>query len=344
MAQDKPTRLIDIAERAGVSRVVVGQVLNRSGGANVRISEETRKRVLKIARQMNYRPNRAAQQLRGKRTHLLGLILDTVNLPVFSARLAKIEGEAHQRGYRLVVGQSHHDPESVQEYLHDFVDRGVEGVLCLFDLMRGYREELKPVFKGCPHVVFHAAAVGAGHGCVRVDTAQGMGMIIDHLVERGRKRIGLELWSPSDELMQVRSRAFEESLKRHGMRPLKKRTWTSPSEAQKPDQAMLDDCIDKLVVKGEADAIVCSNDVWAVRLIQRLRRRGLSVPGDVAVTGYDNLEMAEIVEPSLTTIDQCHDDYAKAALDLLEESMAGKMTPNRRIKTISPRLVVREST
>ncbi|QDT66406.1 LacI family DNA-binding transcriptional regulator [Calycomorphotria hydatis] len=337
-------RLVDIAAEAGVSRAVVGQVLNRSGGTSVRVSEATRERVLKIAKRLNYRPNRAAQQLRGKPTRMFGVILDTVNLPVFSARLSAIEAEAHRRRFRLVIGQVHHDSSAIQEYLDDFADRGIDGVLCLFDVMRDIRSDLSKVFEERPSVVIHAAPVIDDQPCVRVDTESAISMLIEHLVQRGRKKIGLSLWSLTDELMQLRKDVWERVLTEHGLEVSEDLLWVNPAGVQKPTSEAIDECIVALVKNQGVDAIVSSNDMWAVRLVQALRRHGYQVPQDVAVTGYDNLDISEIIEPGVTTIDQCHESYAVAALDLLEASLKGEIPAEIRNRVIAPKLVVREST
>jgi DNA-binding LacI/PurR family transcriptional regulator len=337
-------RLVDIARRAGVSRAAVGHILNHSGANNVRVSSETRAKVVRIAKQMNYRPNRAAQQLRGKPTKMLGVILDTVNMAVFSARLACIEAEARRRGYRMVIGQVHHDPAEISGYLDDFADRGIDGVLCLFDVMEDIRPTLLPVFRNRPKVVIHAAALHKTQPCVRVDTASAIRQLVDHLVSRGRKRIGLEVWSTADSLMAVRQAAWKDAVEAHKLPGSKKLIWMNPEAAQRPTREAVDDCIQQLVVEQRVDAIIASNDEWAARIIQGLRRHKIEVPRDVAVTGYDNLDIAEIIEPPLTTIDQCHADYAAAAVDLLEATLAGPLAPSDRLRLIEPKLVIREST
>lgn len=337
-------RLIDIARRAGVSRAAVGHVLNHSGQDSVRVSEATRRRVLKIAKDMNYRPNRAAQQLRGKPTRMLGVILDTVNTAVFSARLACIEAEAHRRGYRMVMGQVHHEPSEIQGYLDDFADRGIEGVLCLFDVMQDIRPMLEGVFEGRRGIVIHAAPILNSQPCVRVNTTAAIEQIVDHLLDRGRRRIGLQLWSMTDRLMTLRRQAWESVLARRGLPADEELIWINPLGSQRPSREIIEGALDRLISEQSVDAIIASNDEWAVSFIQGLRRRGLNVPRDVAITGYDNLPISEVIEPALTTIDQCHNDYAVAALDLLEASLQGGPAEAAPERIIQPRLIIREST
>ncbi len=342
--RNQKVRLIDIAKKAGVSRAAVGHILNQSGKDNVRVSEETRARVMEIATALDYRPNQAAQQLRGRPNKTLGVILDTVNTAVFSARLAAVEIEARRRGYRLVIGQVHQDPKEIQAYLEDFYSRGIDGVLCLFDAIQGIRDDLQTVFRTSSRAVIHASPILSSQSCVRVDTASAVNQLVDHLVERGRKRIAMELWSMSDSLMSVRADAWKAAVKRHRLSSADKLIWVNPMGAQRPTAEVIDQCVQKLVISQKADAILASNDEWAVRLIQGLRRYGKEVPRDVAVTGYDNLDIAEVIEPALTTIDQCHADYAEAAVDLMIQSIKGKVTGDNKVRIIQPRLIVRDST
>jgi len=100
-----------------------------------------------------------------------------------------------------------------------------------------------------------------------------------------------------------------------------------------------------MVRECRADAILASNDIWATRFMLQMQKDGLRVPEDVAVIGYDNLDIASVVSPALTTIDQCHDEYATTVLDLLLDVAAGRrIAADRRIRTIQPRLIIREST
>lgn len=115
--------------------------------------------------------------------------------------------------------------------------------------------------------------------------------------------------------------------------------WAGAGSASRPHAEHLNDAIRKLVGHGWIDALIASNDIWAVRFIQHLNEHGWRVPQAVAVSGYDNLDLATVVEPNLTTVDQQHESYAREALSLLLDGAA-----NRPERVIIPRLIVREST
>ena len=338
----RPT-LSDIAAAAAVSRSAAARVLLGTGGEHVRVSAVTRARIEAAAGRLRYAPNRQAQQLRGVSSKTIGVILDSLNLPVMSQRLFALEGVASQRGYRLVVGRTHGQTETLEEYVADFTGRGVEAVLCLFDLAPGRDERAKACFGKFRKVVFHGRPAWPGGYSVRVDTEAAINDCVDHLIARGKKTLALALGNfASDELMERRRSAFIRRLARHDRKGF---VWDAAAGDGNPSPDILDRGIASMVRECRADAILASNDIWATRFLLQMQKDGLRVPQDVSVIGYDNLDIASVVSPALTTIDQCHDEYAATVLDLLLDVAAGRrLVTGRRIRTIKPRLLVREST
>jgi DNA-binding LacI/PurR family transcriptional regulator len=343
-SRPKAVRLLDVARAAGVSRVAAAHVLNGAGSASVRVSESTRLRVETIARQLNYRPNRAAQQLRGLPSGLIGVIFDS-QWPTNLQRLSLLEQAGIAHGLRFMVGQVHGDPRLAARYLDDFADRGVQGILCIVDLKTCFLGELQPLFQGRQNVIFPGRPLDENGMCVRVDTEDGVRQSVAHLLERGRNRIGLLLSHSTDEFMTLRRQGYTAEFAARGLSIEPNLLWCAEAESGLPDAEALDRAIDILVVQERADAVIAADDVWAVRLIQRLKARGYRVPTDVAVVGYDNLDLATVIEPALTTVDQDHAAYGRAVIKMLRQLIEqGSVEPAARTAVIKPRLVVREST
>lgn len=338
----RPT-LTDIAVAAAVSRSAAARVLLGTGGESVRVSAATRERIEAAAQRLNYSPNRLAQQLRGVSSRTIGVILDSQNTPVMSQRLFALESVASRSGYRLIVGRTHGQVETLREYVADFSGRAVEAIFCLFDLEPGRDERVKLCFGDFRKVVFHGRPAWRAGYSVRVDTESAINDCVDHLMVLGRKMPALALWhGAQDELMELRKSAFLKRMAKHGRKGI---VWDAGVEGGLPPPNVLDLGIDYMVKKRKADAILASNDIWATRFILEMQRNGMRVPEDVAVVGYDDLDIASVISPALTTIDQCHEDYAEAALKLLLAVAAGRRIPVReRIRTITPRLIIREST
>lgn len=338
-------RLIDVALEAGVSRMAAAHVINGTGGSTVRVSQPTRQRILEAAARLNYRPNRIAQQLRGAKSRMLGVIYDTASTAVMWARLTALDREAVRHGYRLMIGQVRSDPEGIQEYFNDFFGRGLDGVICLFDPLRTYEHTIRPMIDRAAHVVFFGRRFAEGAACVRVDTTDGVRQSVAHLVERGRQRPGLVVWNAEDQRSVFRREGFFAELEARKLPIEKQRIWAADTGPEDPSLETLDRAIDALVGQFDADSLIIDDDVWAVRFIQRLKDRGLRVPEDVAVIGYDNLEMGTVVDPPLTTIDQDHEACARAILELLLAMIEGKDSgSSQREIIIRPKLIVRKST
>lgn len=337
----RPT-LADVAKAASVSRSAAARVLLGTGGDHVRVAPATRQRIEAAAQHLRYAPNRSAQQLRGISSKTIGVVLNTQNLPVMSQRLFALEAEASRRGWRLLIGHTRDQPESLRDYVADFTGRASEAIFCLFDLAPGRDELARQCFGDLKNVVFHARPAWAGGYCVRVDTEFGIGECVDHLVKSGRKSPALCLWnSARDELMVLREKAFRQRIQHHGLRGF---VWDAPVQSPDPSPAVLDQGIDFLVHQCQADAILASNDIVATRFILQLQKQGLRVPEDVAIIGYDNLDIASVVSPTLTTVDQCHETYAQSALGLLEDIAFQRAIPRDQcIRTVRPRLILRES-
>lgn len=334
--------LADVARAAGVSRTTAAKVLLGTGGDHVRVSESTTLNVSRAATQLHYRPNRAAQRLAGAQTKTFGVLMDTVNATVMNDRLAAIEREASRRGYRLLIGQLHNRVSVLGDYLSDFDSRGVDAIFCLFDLTVERNTRLLPVTGSRGDIVYHGMPLVPDGYCVRVDTANAVSRLVGHLLETGKKRIGIELSNLNDRLIVVRREAYVQALTSHGVTVEDSLIWTAEAGPGPASSAQADEAVEALVGRGAADAIIATNDLWAVRLIQALKRRHVDVPGEVAVTGYDNLELSTVIDPALTTIDQDHAAYAQAALDLLMRAAAGDRSGET--ITIEPQLIIREST
>ncbi len=338
----KRATLSDIAREAGVSRSAVARVLLGTGGEQVRVSEATSRRIEAAASQLRYTPNRQAQQLRGVSSKTIGVILDTQNVAVMSQRLFALESAASRQGYRLLVGQTHGQVEALQEYAADFTGRAVEAVLCLFDLVPGRDARVRECFHGFRKVVFHARPAWKGGYCVRVDTEAAIDACVDHLVAGGKRNPALALWNcAGDELMERRRNAFLQRLSLHACKGI---VWDAGAKTITPSPAILDNGIDFMVRKCRADSIIASNDIWATRFMLKLQAAGKRIPEDVAVIGYDNLDIASVISPALTTIDPSHDDYAAGALRLLLDVAADRrIATNQRTIVVQPKLVIRAS-
>lgn len=342
-------RQIDVARKAGVSRACVSIVLNPSGSKTTnRISEPTAKKVRRIADQMGYRPNIAAQQLAGVRSRVIGLLLDGNYDAMPTSRLVKIlfamQRQAYEYGYRLLLANTY-DDDQVRHYIEDFKSRGVEGVLCMhLSSARPTCNSLVSELAKMDRVVyFRKPFTTSKQSYVHVDYADGVAQAVAHLAAQGRKRIGMAVYSTKPEPMVARIAGYKAGLKAAGRKYEASLLWKGPHIGL-PNPALIDGVIDQLVNTQKCDAIIASNDTWAVEIIKALHKRKLHVPDDVAIIGFDNIEdRATSVEPELTTIDHNDEKIGQAMVDLVLGKHSSAGFRRGQVDTIKPFLVVRDS-
>ncbi len=340
--------LQSIAERVGVSRVTVGHVLLGTGTGNIRVAEKTSNRIRKAAKQMGYQPNRMAQQLAGRASNVIGVVIDSRSPAVFFSRLSAIEQFASVSGYRLMVGQTHNDLGQLREYCNDFASRGIDGVICITHRYPDFGEQVADIFAKLKNVVFigQPASERTDLNIVAVDTVSGIRQAVEHLTSNNRKRIGLQLFTSGSYAMEQRRQGYCEGLKNSKIK-IDERLIVDigPSGSMSPTaSSAVSQSVDTLIDEHHVDAIISTNDIVAVHTIKCLKSRGLRVPEDVAVIGHDNTDITNMYEPSITSIDQQTDVVTLTAMKLLIKLIANKtLTAQERHTIIDPQLVTRES-
>ena len=345
--------LNDVAKLAGVSRWVVGSVLN-GGSGNSRCSKDTEDKVREAARILSYHPNHAARLLRGKRSHTFGMLVAAAGDPLRSFLVQFLDAESVKIGCNTIIGNTVVGPDRFEACIDDFVRRGVDGVL--YAVHHWFDVDRESLVKRIPNVVFYEDPGIENAAYVAVDRSESVRLAVRHLIERGSRRIGLAVMSLSRPTHLDRQSGFQAELASHGREfesdlvfngepfglayaryDRSTNRWNFPTE-------MMDLVIDKLVVDQKADAIVAHDDFWAAALIRRLRARGIDVPNQVAVVGYLNHYLADWTEPPLTTIDLQHETAAHQMVGLLERMVNEEsLGAEDRVVKVQPKLIVRES-
>lgn len=337
-------RLADVAERAGVSRVAAGYVLLGSGAGHVRVSEAVARRVLDVARELGYQPNRSAQRLNGRGGNLLGVIVNTDAPEIELCRLVELERLAWKRGYQLAISAlpPRCNTEDAVRLASSLSAQGAAGIVFLTGGVNAVQlKEMKhapacAVYCGIPPVI------GAASGVV-MDLEYGYRQAIRHFAATGRRRIGvmgIDWVTYSDVYSDYRLEAVRDEAVLCGV-SIVALPVAVDAEHRTPSREKAGALADALLAKG-VDALLAYSDMTALRMIQVLHKRGVRIPGDVAVCGLNNLDVAELSFPALTTIDERAGAVSAAMLDLIIAQLQGEETePAQRV--IQPELIVRES-
>ena len=325
----------DIARDLGVSLMTVSKALRSHSD----ISEATKRRVLKRARELNYRPNWIARSLVTRRTYMVGLIIPDL-MHSFFAEVAKgIARKFEPLGYQIVISNSEENPDAELREIQVLLDRSVDGII-IAAAQSNVRGELFKILetRKIPYVLIDRLPAGfEGHFVGGRDEEIGM-MATEHLIDEGCRRIA-HLRGPGNSTGSGRLRGYRRALAKHQLE--------APADyvvsGQHEDSTGYEGMRKLLGVSPRPDGVFCYNDPVAAGAIKAILEAGLKVPHDIAVIGAGNVHYSDLLRVPLSTIDQSSSLIGETAADLLVECIEAKNPVSPRRVLIPPRLIARES-
>ena len=306
MESHREPTLADVAQTAGVSLTTVSRVLNNRGY----LSQETRERVAAAIAQLNYRPNQIARALHGKSTQSIGLIVPTVALPFFGELTEHVEDFLADHGYRTFVCNSMGKAEREREYLDLLVSHRVDGIISSAhnDGLADYSSIHLPMVS-----VDRDLSPTVPNVCC--DNEAGGRIAAEHLLKRGARRPAL-LTSRTG-THNLREKGYRQVLQQAGIEPVVLTVGFNTPDAER--SGLIRERLD--LVSGDIDAVFATDDLTAAQVIEWASERGLRVPEDFKVVGFDGTVAMRRALPALTTIQQPIADLARAAVDLLVDQI-----------------------
>ena len=297
---NRRTTLQDVAREAGVTHVTVHNVLNNKG----RVSDEMRARVTLAARKLDYRSNLLARTLKTGRSHGIGVLVYNLASFLASQQLAGVEAAAREAGYHLIVTAHDEDAASAVQILEEMRDRQIDGVISLSaaaNSMTTVAEHLPKL--QVPFVFgFHTPPQHESNptaDCVVVDDKHGGELAARHLLNLGRRRL-LFMGPPNSIAAQQRLEGVRAELRAHDLNGNDVQFLATEGWRSDAARKTLGERWDGLT---HPDAIVAGSDDLAAGCLQFLARRGLRVPDDVALVGFDNAQLSAALMPPLTTVE-----------------------------------------
>lgn len=321
--------LAEVARRAGVSAATVSRVMN---GRTV-VSPTVRDRVLRVVRQLNYAPNVHAQALAGGRSRTIGMIVSNIENPFFLGVFMALEESAAQQGYEVLVEHTGYQRERLVESIHSMLKRRVEGLAVIVSEMdRSLIDELAA--QDVPVVFFDVGRPARNITSIRVRYDKGTQRIAEYLYSLGHRRFGFVGHHAGLGPLEERKRTFTDVMESFGgaVRFATASGSDSPSGGRHAAGELLSSPL-------KPTAILCANDHMAVGVLRELQDRGLRVPADVSVAGFDNIALAEHLCPALTTVRIPQREIGHLTFEAL---LFGDAAKPRDI-VIEPELIVRES-
>lgn len=326
--------IYDIAKAAGVSAATVSKVINQTG----RISEATQFKIRKIMNELNYQPSLVASALTKKRTYSIGLLIPDLANPFFAEIAKSVEKHAQEFGFSLIICNTDNDIKKEERYIGLLKQKSVDGII----LGTGVRNDvtLKMLIQQkLPIALIARDLPSLPVDAVMVDDFLGGYLATSHLIQLGHRHIAVL----SEELTVVSSR---ERIRGY-MQALEEAEICFQEELMVVSPSQIDDSKKTAGLLLDSDfpptAIFACNDVLAIGTIQAARQRGIRVPLDLSVVGFDNTILATIIDPPLTTVAQPIQELGKQVIDLIISEINDQKQTKQRV-VLTPEIVIRQST
>jgi len=328
------TTIKDVARESGVNISTVSRALNNEYGVN----PETRDLVLAVAQRLNYRPNRVARGLVTGRSHSLALIVSDIRNPFF-AEVARGAADAARADHcDLVLCNSDLDPVRQMEYVQSLLEKRVDGIL--MNSVAALTPEDQKQLAGCgvPIVLLNRTVASRAFSTVSADNEAGGVLAAQHLLELGHRDIAHITGPRQHGNLSDRSRGFVETLLAapNPVTPLVLHGAFNFEGGRELTSKMLDQ-------HPEITAIFAANDVMAFGAVRTILDRGLRIPDDISLIGFDNIEFSSIIHPPLTTIHQPKYEMGHAAVEILLQLARDKTRRTPESRVLGVELVERQS-
>lgn len=308
------TDLKEVAQRAGVSRATAA----RAFASPDMLRAKTREQVLAAARELGFRPNRLGRQMRLQTTQLLGVVVPNLLNPVFAEQFQAMEQAARARGYNLLLATTDYDAERESEVVEDLLRQRVDGLVLTVTDAQSNRVLQALAQEATPFVLAYHQPGNRDYSAVSVDNRAGMALATRHLLAAGHRRIGMVAGAASQsDRARLRYAGYQEAMHAAGLQALPLIEMPAHTQA---DFAAIESWLQGPMAPS---ALLCSNDLLAISLINELRRNGWSVPQQLSVMGFDGIALGTQMHPTLCSVVQPIAELARTLIDQLLAQIAG---------------------
>jgi LacI family transcriptional regulator len=322
----------DVAARAGVSYTTVSHVVNKTK----RVSDHVRNDVEAAIRELGYVPNTVARSLKQRATLTIGLLISNSTNPFFAELARGIEDACYQRGYSVILCNSDDDPEREQAYLRVLLEKRVDGLIIgSTGENTTFAKQLQKL--RVPLMIIDRPIAGVDSNLVQVDHEQGGYLATQHLLELGHRDIGC-IAGPSTAIVSLyRVAGYRRALADAGLPYREELVVESDFTCEGGYQSAA-----RLLARSKLSAVFAGNDLMGIGILRRAREQRISVPEQLSVIGFDDIELCRYVYPALTTVGHSIRRQGELATATLIQSITTG-SAHRQI-TLEPSVFIREST
>lgn len=331
--------LKDVAARAGVSYQTVSKVLNN----RAQVTPETRERIWQAVSDLGYKPNVSARNLRKQASNLIGYawhyMPDEFVHPILDAFVHSAANAAETQGYHLLTFVADGGMPRPDVYRELYSRNQVAGFLLADTVHDDPRVEML-MEEGIPFVTFGRANDEWDFHWVDVDGSHGLQLVVEHLLERGHRRIGFITWPTGSQSGAYREKGYRKALAKRGIEPDEQLIVRGEHSAQLGRDGVRQ--LLQLPAERRPTAIACVSDLVAIGALDGAARAGLQVGQELAITGFDDFPLVQYTQPPLTSVRQPIDAVGQRVVDLLLKQIDGEEVQEKGI-LLKPQLIVRAS-
>ena len=327
----------DIAEKLNITASTVSRALNN----NPRISELTKKAVLKTAKQLNYQPNNIAAALRHGKSHIIGIIVPTADRAFFSSVVRGIEDMANNLNYKVIICQSYDNYEKEIQTIDALLSARVDGIIASIGKNTENFDHFKRVqAEGIPLVLFDRTTDALEVSQVMIDDYLGAYKVVEHLIQQGCKRIAHFTSPKKVSIFKERLRGYMDALSDYGI-PYDEELVVKSNLQLEDGRVSMEQL---LKLKDRPDAVFSASDYGAMGAMQVLKENKYKIPQEVALAGFSNDPFTSFTDPALTTVDQFSMTMGKKTAEIFFEQLkSGEKEAVPQKIVLKPELIIRAS-
>jgi LacI family transcriptional regulator len=325
----------EIAAKANVSIATVSRVLNNDS----KVKEKTKQQILKIAEDLNYKPNLLARNFVKKTSNIIGLILPEISDEFFTEIIKGVDEVTYTQGYYTMVASSHRY-RTLEESILTFMQNGIIGGMIL--LTSSLNNNIKKILdqSRIPIVLISGHNETGKYDAVSIDNYQGAFEITEYLiVEKNFKKIAHITGPQDNDDAKLRKQGFLDACQKHNI--VINNSWILKGDFTRERGEAA--CNELLKMKTKPEIIFAANDMMALGCYDAVAKAGIKIPDDIGIAGFDDIFVAKYLSPGLTTVRVQIEEVGKTSANILMNKIQGRNDPSHPVVRISAQLIIRGS-
>lgn len=335
MAKNSRTTIHDIAKKLNITASTVSRALNNKP----RISENTRKAVLKAAKQLHYQPNNIAAALRNGKSYLIGIIVPTADRSFFASVVRGIEEIANALNYKVIICQSYDNYEKEVQTIDALINARVDGIIASIGKNTEDFAHFKRVQeRDIPLILFDRVTDALDVSQVMINDYLGAYKVVEHLIQQGCTRIAHFTSPKKVSIYLERLRGYKTALHDYGLPYAEELVIASNLQLEDGRKSMEQ----LLALKERPDAVFSASDYGAMGAMQVLKELQIQIPQEIALAGFSNEPFTSFTDPPLTTVDQLSIIMGNFTAELFFDQLHAEKKPKQKT-VLTPKIIIRAS-